>query len=218
MIRLSVDTSFENLSLCITKNDLPLGDFFSSNNRQNSKIIFNIIDNLLKNAGIKLAEIDAYVINCGPGSYTGVRIGMSVVKTFAQVYKKPVIPVNSLELLAKLNKKNNLDFNVLLNCTSREIFFAKFKTFDNQPVIKSPIYLTNLEKFLKTSNDIPVVLYRVNPERRNPEPMFDSLNKIEIEIPKPDAILLDTIGSRKYRQKSFNYNFQVNPLYIKREI
>ena len=97
MIRLALDTSFEHLSICITKNEYPLVNFFSSSYRKNSEIIFNIIENLLKNAGIKLDNIDIYVINCGPGSYTGVRIGMAVVKTFAQVFSKPVIPVNSLK-------------------------------------------------------------------------------------------------------------------------
>ena len=79
MIRLALDTSFENLGICITKNDSILVNFYSSNNRRNSKIIFTIIDELLKNTRIKLEEIDLYIINCGPGSYTGVRIGMAVI-------------------------------------------------------------------------------------------------------------------------------------------
>ena len=218
MIRLAVDTSFENLSLCVTKNNLPLGDFFSANNRQNSKIIFNVIDDLLKNAGIKLSEIDAYIINCGPGSYTGVRIGMAVVKTFAQIFKKPIIPVNSLELIAGQIKNRNMYFNVLLNCTSREIFYAKFKTVNGHPIIKSPISLINLEKFLEKSNDMPVVLYRVNPERRPPEPMFDLLKKIKLDFPYPNAILLESLRARKFLKSSYNPNLQENPIYIKREV
>ena len=197
MIRLAVDTSFENLSLCITKNNFPLGNFFSSGNRNNSKIIFNVLDDLLKYSGIKLKDIDFYIINCGPGSYTGVRIGMAIVKTFAQVYKKPIIPVNSLELIAGQIKHKNKVSHVMLNCTRREIFYAKFKTIDDQPILESPIILTSLENFLKTSNDSPVVLYRVNPEKRNPEPMFDLLKKIKLDLPIPDAILLDSIGERK---------------------
>jgi len=218
MIRLSIETSFENLSLCITKNNTPLGNFFSSGNRNNSKIIFNVIDDLLNYSGIKLADIDVYIINCGPGSYTGVRIGMAVVKTFSLVFNKPIIPVNSLELIAGQIKHKNKDFHVLLNCTRREIFYAKFKTIDDHPILKSPIFLTNLEKYIESSNDMPVVLHRVNPERRNPEPMFDLLKKIKLDIPIPDAMLLDSLGARKFLKSSFNNDLPVNPLYIKREI
>ena len=100
MIRLSVDTSFEHLGLCLTRNGVPLANYYSLCHRRNATIIFEVIDDLLKSAELSLAEVDAYVVNCGPGSYTGVRIGMSVAKTFAQVHDKPVIPVNSLELLA----------------------------------------------------------------------------------------------------------------------
>ncbi len=218
MIRLAIDTSFENLSLCITKDDSPLANYFSSSNRKNSKIIFNVIDHLLKKAKIKLEEIDVYIINCGPGSYTGVRIGMSVVKTFAQIYQKPIIPVNSLELIAGQINKNNLDFHVLLNCTRREIFYATFKTIDGHSIIKSRIFLTNLEKFLQTTNDMSVVLYRLQPEKRDPEPMFNQLKRINLDLPEPDAILLDKLGARKFLKSSFNTNLPVHPLYVKRDI
>tara|TARA_B100000700_G_C14976270_1_gene824020 strand:+ start:183 stop:836 length:654 start_codon:yes stop_codon:yes gene_type:complete len=217
MIKLALDTSFENLSICITKNNSILVNFYSSSKRKNSKIIFTIIDDLLKNTGLKLEEIDLYIVNCGPGSYTGVRIGMAVIKTFAQVYKKPVIPVNSLELIAGQIKNEN-KFNVLLNCTKREVYHANFKIVNNFPVLDSRIFLSNLENFLKESNNFPFILHRVNPEKRAPEPMFDKLDKIKPDIPLPDAKLLETIGTEKFKKSSFDFKSQINPLYIKREI
>ena len=122
MIRLSVDTSFEHLGVCLTSNGVCLANYYSLCNRKNSSIIFGVIDELLKNAEIKLADIDAYVVNRGPGSYTGVRIAMGVVKTFAQVHQKPVVPVDSLELLAGQISSLKEDFPVLLNCTRSEVF------------------------------------------------------------------------------------------------
>ena len=139
MIRLSVDTSFEHLGLCLTRNGVPLANYYSLCNRRNSKIIFEVIDDLLKNADIKLAEVDAYVVNRGPGSYTGVRIGMAVVKTFAQVHKKPVVAVNSLELLAGQIRYLKNEFPVLLNCTRLEVFHATFRIVEGKPVVKTPI-------------------------------------------------------------------------------
>jgi len=218
MIRLALDTSFEHLSICITKNNKPLANYFSLCNKRNTKIIFKVLEDLIKNAEIELDEVDFYIINCGPGSYTGVRIGMAVIKTFAQVFKKPIVPINSLELIASQIIHQKKEFAVLLNCTRREIFFNKFKIFEEQPVSKTPILLTNLEKFLESYDNIPVVLYRLNQEKRNPEPMFNLIKILKLDYPVPDAMLLDRLGAKKILKSSFNSNSPINPIYIKREV
>ena len=218
MIRLALDTTFEHLSICITKNNKPLANYFSLCNKRNTKIIFKVLEDLIKNAEIELDEVDFYIINCGPGSYTGVRIGMAVIKTFAQVFKKPIVPINSLELIASQIIHQKKEFAVLLNCTRREIFFNKFKIFEEQPVSKTPILLTNLEKFLDSYDNIPVVLYRLNPEKRTPEPMFNLIKILKLDYPAPDAMLLDRLGAKKILKSSFNSNSPINPIYIKREV
>ena len=218
MIRLSVDTSFEHLGLCLTRNGDPLANYYSLCKRRNSKIIFEVIDDLLKNADLKLAEVDAYVINCGPGSYTGVRIGMAIVKTFAQVNKKPIVPVTSLELLAGQISVLQNDFHVLLNCTRREIFHGIFRIVEGQPVAKTPIQLTTLEKYIDSNENVPVVLYRVSPERRKPEPLFEKLVHLPLDYPVADALLLDRLGAKKMLSSAFDPDAPVNPLYIKREV
>jgi tRNA threonylcarbamoyl adenosine modification protein YeaZ len=218
MIRLSVDTSFEHLGLCLTRNGVPLANYYSLCKRRNSKIIFEVIDELLKNNELKLAEVDAYVINCGPGSYTGVRIGMAVVKTFAQVNNKPIVPVTSLELLAGQISQLKNDFHVLLNCSRREIFHEKFRVVEDQTIAQTQIQLTSLEKFIESNENVPVVLYRISPERRKPEPLFEKLAHLPLDYPVADALLLDSLGARKFFSSAFDQDAPVNPLYIKREV
>ena len=218
MIRLSVDTSFEHLGLCLTRDGVPMANYYSLCKRKNSKIIFEVLDELLKNTELKLAEVDAYVINCGPGSYTGVRIGMAVVKTFAQVNKKPIVPVTSLELLAGQVSQLKNDFHVLLNCTRREIFHERFRIVEDQPVAQTQIQLTSLEKFIESYENVPVVLYRVSPERRKPETLFEKLVHLPLDYPIADALLLDRLGAKKLLSSAFDLDAPVNPLYIKREV
>ena len=218
MIRLSVDTSFEHLGVCLTSNGVSLANYYSLCNRKNSSIIFGVIDELLKNSEIKLSDIDAYVVNRGPGSYTGVRIAMGVVKTFAQVHKKPVVPVDSLELLAGLISSVKEDFPVLLNCTRREVFYAKYIIVEGQPEARTPIQLTSLEMFLETSKDKAVVLHRVNPERRKAEPLFEKLKLLPMDYPVADALLLDRLGAHKLKSGEIDFNEPVNPLYVKRDV
>ena len=218
MIRLSVDTSFEHLGVCLTSNGVCLANYYSLCNRKNSAIIFGVIEELLKNAEIKLSDIDAYIVNRGPGSYTGVRIAMGLVKTFAQVYNKPVVPVDSLELLAGQISKLKEEFSVLLNCTRNEIFHAKYSIIDGKPEARTTIQLTSLKTFLEKSRDIPVVLYRVNSERSKVEPLFDKLNLLPLDYPVADAMLLDRLGEHKLKSFEIDFNAQLNPLYIKRDV
>ena len=218
MIRLSVDTSFEHLGGCLTCNGVCLANYYSLCNRKNSSIIFGVIKELLKNAEIKLSDIDAYVVNRGPGSYTGVRIAMGVVKTFAQVHQKPVVPVDSLELLAGQISSLKEDFPVLLNCTRREIFHARYSIIDGKPEARSSIQLSSLKNFLESSRNIPVVLHRVNPERRKVEPLFEKLNLLPLDYPIADAMLLDRLGEQKLISNEIDFNTPVNPLYIKRDV
>jgi len=218
MIRLSVDTSFEHLAICLTRNGLCLANYYSLCNRKNSSIIFGVIDELLKNAEIKLADIDAYIVNRGPGSYTGVRIAMGVVKTFAQVHKKPVVPVDSLELLAAQISSPREDFPVILNCTRSEVFHARYSIIDGKPEARTPIQLTSLEMFLETSSDKSVVLHQVNPERHKADPLFEKLKLLPLNYPIADALLLDRLGAHKFNSAEIDFNSPVNPLYVKRDV
>ena len=218
MIRLSVDTSFEHLAICLTRNGACLANYYSLCNRKNSSIIFGVIDELLKNVEIKLADIDAYVVNRGPGSYTGVRIAMGVVKTFAQVHQKPIVPVDSLELLAGQINSLKEDFSVLLNCTRSEVFHARYSIIDGKPQAQTSIQLISLEKFLENYGDKAVVLHRVNSERRKFEPLFENLKLLPLDYPIADALLLDRLGEHKLKSYEIEYNAQLNPLYIKRDV
>ena len=218
MIRLSVDTSFEHLGVCLTCNGVCLANYYSLSNRKNSSIIFGVIDELLKNSEIKLSDIDAYVVNRGPGSYTGVRIAMGVVKTFAQVHQKLVVPVDSLELLAGQISSLKEDFSVLLNCTRSEVFHARYSIIDGKPQAQTPIQLTSLEKFLENYGDKAVVLHRVNAGRRKFEPLFEKLKLLPLDYPIADALLLDRLGEHKLNSYEIDFNAQLNPLYIKRDV
>ncbi len=74
-------------------------NLFSS--QTHSERLLVSIDLLLKSLNLKLAELDGFALAVGPGSFTGIRIGMSTVKSFAFAQGKPVAPVSNLEALAR---------------------------------------------------------------------------------------------------------------------
>jgi tRNA threonylcarbamoyladenosine biosynthesis protein TsaB len=63
-------------------------------------VIYSEIEALLERTGLTLQDIDCYAAAAGPGSFTGIRVGLSVVKALAEVHNKTVAPVSSLQALA----------------------------------------------------------------------------------------------------------------------
>lgn len=103
---LSLDSATECATAAIIDDNKLLGEIVINHKKQHSVIMMPMIDNLIKNCGLTIADIDGYAISNGPGSFTGLRIGMSTVKGLVQATKKPFVTISSLDGLA-----NNL-FNV----------------------------------------------------------------------------------------------------------
>ena len=110
---------FENLSL-ISSNSTEV-------EKSHSKLLIQLIDQSLKDAKIKINEVDAFAVSMGPGSYTGLRIGVSTIKGLCYSLEKPLISINTLEILSKsaLNHINNYnDFFIcpMIDARRMEVF------------------------------------------------------------------------------------------------
>ena len=85
-----LDTLFENLSLGLIEDHEPRALIYTQCRRRNAQILLTQLQELLKNLNWDLDDVDELIVNRGPGSYTGVRIALSVVRTTAQVLKLPI--------------------------------------------------------------------------------------------------------------------------------
>ena len=139
MIRLSVDTSFEHLGVCLTSNGICLANYYSLCNRKNSSIIFGVIDELLKNAEINLSDIDTYVVNRGPGSYTGLRVGISSAKGLCYALDIPLISINTLEIIAA-GLRSYVKGNIisLIHAREDEFYYLVYDNKSKQFIIEFP--------------------------------------------------------------------------------
>lgn len=97
---LAVDTSTEACSMALIFNNKLYSDFVISQ-RDHTKQVLPMIDNLLKQANCTISQIDAIAFAKGPGSFTGVRIGIGIAQGLALGLDKPMIPVSTLATLAQ---------------------------------------------------------------------------------------------------------------------
>ena len=100
MRTLGVDTSSKVATVAISEDDKLICEFFLNNKMTHSQTIMPIIDECLKKSELSPADIDVFAVSTGPGSFTGLRIGVTTVKGLAHGMDKPVVGVNTLEALA----------------------------------------------------------------------------------------------------------------------
>ena len=99
MIILGMDTCSANAAVAVMNDKKLIGEFVISNDRTHSQVIMPLVDDMLKKCGLDISDIDVFAVSVGPGSFTGLRIGMATVKTLAQFCKKPIIGISSLDSL-----------------------------------------------------------------------------------------------------------------------
>lgn len=97
---LALDTSAKAASVCLAQEDKIIGEFFIDTALTHSQTLISMTEQLCKNTQTQFSEIDAIAVNVGPGSFTGVRIGVAAAKGLAFANELPCISVSTLESMA----------------------------------------------------------------------------------------------------------------------
>lgn len=97
---LAVDSSAKSASAAICDDETLVSEAFVNIGLTHSETLMPMIDSVLKNSKTDISEIDAFCVTAGPGSFTGVRIGVAAVKGLAHPQKKPCAGVSTLEAMA----------------------------------------------------------------------------------------------------------------------
>ncbi|MAH63505.1 MAG: tRNA (adenosine(37)-N6)-threonylcarbamoyltransferase complex dimerization subunit type 1 TsaB [SAR324 cluster bacterium] len=214
MKSLVLDTLFENLSLGLLEDHEVRALLYTHCRRRNAKIVLAQLQELLRNLNWDLENLDELIVNRGPGSYTGVRIALSVVRTIAQVLKLPIRCVTSLEVMAFQVSPRLKPFPVMLNCTRQEVFWAWFEFNEKGvPEMTSEIELVVLKDLPNAVLESPAHILQLG-QRRDPE--LNKLEKLFLHYPVPDAWMIHQavhLGQVKALPIE-----QVQPLYIKKDV
>ena len=98
---LAVDSSAKAASTAIVENGKIIAESFINTQLTHSQTMLPMIENMLKSCNISVGEIDGFAVSVGPGSFTGLRIGISLVKGLAFSTQKKCAPVSTLEALCR---------------------------------------------------------------------------------------------------------------------
>ena len=97
---LALETTAKAASCAVLEDGIPLATAWQATGLTHSRTLLPMVEDMLKNSELKLQDIDAVAVAAGPGSFTGLRIGIAGVKGLAWAADKPCIPVSTLEAMA----------------------------------------------------------------------------------------------------------------------
>lgn len=97
---LGIDTSSSSLSVAVMDDDLLKGEFTLNHKLTHSEQMMPLLDSLLSHLELKMSDIDLIGVSVGPGSFTGIRIGVAAANAMAMALDIPVVGISSLEAMA----------------------------------------------------------------------------------------------------------------------
>lgn len=96
---LAIETSAKVASAAVIRDGNVLDTLCADETRKHAETLIDTVDALMKRCGMTLADMDAFAVDVGPGSFTGVRIGVTTANAFAFALHKPILSVSSLDAL-----------------------------------------------------------------------------------------------------------------------
>ena len=123
MNKLILNTANEELVILLLKNDKL---FFSAekNRQHHNEIMLSKIDEILGNNNLTIADIDEFGAVIGPGSFTGIRVGVATILSFRDALQKPAFGINNLDLLFALATTQNKNVSTVAICGSFNSYFV----------------------------------------------------------------------------------------------
>jgi tRNA threonylcarbamoyladenosine biosynthesis protein TsaB len=205
---LAVESSGKTFSVALNENSITIASCYYEYGHIHSEIIIPSIETVLRDTNSSFESIGKLAVSAGPGSFTGIRVGMTAMKTFAQVLNKPIVSIDSLTILEKsVIKQKGVKVVAAIDALRNEVYVKqKYKI-----IIKHvDLFIKDLKKY---KNKILVVgniaeIYR--------EKLSKSLGKYSVSLPHtmnmPKAEVLASIAC-KLENSSHR---DIKPLYIRR--
>ena len=196
MISLIIDTCNTNLTIALVRDNNILSIYNERVYADMSTKIFPAMQEVFVNASIDPKDIDTIYVANGPGSFTGIRIGVTVAKTYAWALNKKIIPFSSLELMA--TTKTEEDYIVPVIDARRDFVY-------------SGIYNEHLDTIM---DDIYISIVDLKHELEGKTCQFVSYDTMEnLDVISPQIDVLKVINKHK-NDKGVNPH-SLNPNYLK---
>jgi tRNA threonylcarbamoyladenosine biosynthesis protein TsaB len=124
---LALDTSSPAGSLAVLRDENVIGVISTSSEETYSSRMFRHLDYLLRELSVALDQFDLFAVDAGPGSFTGLRVGLTAAKGWAEVYKKPIAAISGLEAVAAQARSTAPVLVPVLDARRGQLYFGFYR-------------------------------------------------------------------------------------------
>ena len=135
---LGIDTSSPTGSVALVDNDDVISESLLNSSKNYSDKLLIEVDAILNGSKTKLNQINGFVITTGPGSFTGLRVGMSLLKGLVLATQKPFASVNTLDAYAETVKPGSYAICPVLDARKKEVYTALYNSKNDLCVRETP--------------------------------------------------------------------------------
>jgi tRNA threonylcarbamoyladenosine biosynthesis protein TsaB len=213
---LCIETSTTNCSVALSNDGNLLGIREVNNGYTHAENITVYIDAVLSGAKRKYEEIDAVAVSKGPGSYTGLRIGVSAAKGICFGLNKPLISVDTLFAMASKsheeNKGKDLMYCPMIDARRMEVYCALFDR-DLKQILPVNAVIIDTDSFSEQLEKSEILFFGDGAMKTKEKITHE--NAIFIPDVYPTASAICTIAEKKFTEKKFEDLASFEPFYLK---
>jgi len=129
---LALDTATQSCSVAIVDDGSLLAELTRVNSKTHSRHLMDLINTVCRIADLKAEDVDGFAVTIGPGSFTGLRIGISTIKGLAFSLGKPVAGISSLDALAWQCAQSAYLICPLLDARKKEVYACRYRFKNNE--------------------------------------------------------------------------------------
>ena len=217
---LGIDTSTMAANVAVLEDDKLICEYTINTKKTHSQKLMPMIENMLKLSDLDIKEIDAIAICVGPGSFTGLRIGMATAKAMAHVNNIPLIGVNSLEILGANMDLCNRNICSILDAQRNQVYMNKYILKDDKITELEEISIKPIDELLEkisSSNEDWVLVGEAVYKYKE---KIEEISNITIPLPANNITKASTlcfVARDKMLANDQVYNcYNINPMYIRK--
>ena len=213
---IAIDTSTEYLALGISEDQRILSAQKILLERKHSTDLLPILEKTLKKLRLSIRGIDGFIVGLGPGSFTGLRVGISIVKVMAVALGKPIVGVPTLDCLAEAAPGEGDRVAPLVDAKRQQVYAALYERKNGFLRKKISENVIPPETFLKTLGGKTLfvgdgaLLYRETIQRV----LGNNANFTDAAYDSPNPSTLLRLGLKQFEKKCLEDPRTLVPLYL----
>lgn len=212
---IGIETSGWVGSVALCEDDVVLGERSLEKGMRHGKLLVPSLEEIFREVGLSTEEVDLIAVSHGPGSYTGLRVGITCAKTLAYALKRPLVPVPTLDVLAENFTPDKMSICPVIDARRKAVYACIYKPLDSLWHRVSDLLVISPQALLDILPK-PILIFGDGAVAYKDVFAVEGINFGDEEMGVAKARIVACLGWRAFKRGKVCDPFQLQPLYLRR--